>query len=125
MSRKLHAGRLVQCCIQAACMLACAGRKRPDAGHLALAVPHVHMYWLACPQSQPIHLTALPLALPPTPPRRLYANASLSGKLLVADSCATSGDTVLAVMASPSASGGSWTACYSNDGERAGGWAGS
>lgn len=103
-------------------MLACAGSKRLDAGRLGLPVPHAHRHWLACPQ--PIQLTALPLAPPPVLPRRLYANASMSGKLLVADSCETSGDTVLTVLASPFASGDSWTACYSNDGERPGGWAG-
>ncbi len=54
-------------------------------------------------------------------PRRLYADASMEGQHLLADSCRTTGDTVLTVLASPHAAGGSWTFCDGNDG----GWMGS
>lgn len=41
----------------------------------------------------------------------------MGGELLLANSCMTSGDTVLTVLASASASGGDWTFCGENDGE--------
>ncbi|KAI7841473.1 hypothetical protein COHA_004867 [Chlorella ohadii] len=46
---------------------------------------------------------------------RLYADASMEGQHLLADSCRTTGDTVLTVLASPHAAGGSWTFCDGND----------
>lgn len=76
--------------------------------------------------SHPPNSSNPPCCPPPLPALccRLFADDPLAGKLLVADSCTTSGDTVLTVLTSPSPTGGVWTACVGNDGERAGGCAG-
>lgn len=50
-------------------------------------------------------------------PRRFYAGAAMGGKWLQADACTSTGDTLLSVLASPLAKGGSWTFCAGNDGE--------
>lgn len=67
--------------------------------------------------AQQLPASSVALFLPSTPPGRLFADASMDGQLLFADSCTTSGDTVLTVLASSSATGGSWTYCNANDGE--------